>query len=459
MNNYEQLQDNVAYGWRNMHGRTGVYIHRPISSIGCIIYLLKLFLQKDITQSVGIICDNSQQAIDIRKAVNFTFEHHFIDVQYKGYIKDVNFLNYKLLITVNINDKDIITKVVKSNNFAYYLCIFDKRDLKDTNTKFRESLMPFIQVSVPTDKIVEDIIQSPVKEYAISIDLTDKEAKEYKDADKYIKDSMKIFQSLEVLNNARIGNKNMGYSAITVCDAIARNNGWNEHIDVNTEFGKELDKFYNPNAIHQRANLTYSIMQKRRSIVANTEEKFKEIAKIVLENKDKKILIVSSKGDYASKITDYLNHCLYYDDESDYIELCANYHNELENIIQKDINGNDVLVKSGLYKGEPKIIGWQKQSTLNEKRYNDEYINVLSIKAFSSNALTIECDIVIFTSPLVGSIYDIRRRFNNILFRSNPLILYTIYCNNTIENNTIDSHRMWSNYELIYQNEDIFISD
>lgn len=457
MTNYERLQDEVAYGFKKLYGRCGVYINRPISPIGCIIKLLKLFLQANADRTICIVVDNIYMHSDIKQAYYATINHK-IDVLTKNYSSVILASNFDLIITVNIDDLDFIKKITTSPNYKFYLSIFDNCNVRDKKYIERGVLMPFITISTPADKIIEDTILSPVKETQIGVDLIGDALEDYKKANEYISTSMKIFGNFETLDRCRIGDKVMNYSPIHVCEIVASNNGWRYDIDTSTDFGKELDDTYNPNALNARAMHTYNMIRLRKNIVSNTKEKIPTILDIVDKNKDKNILIVSVSGEFASKITDELNQ-FYEIIELGYITICGNYHNELPDIPQKDKHGNPVLIKSGLHKGEQKIIGSQKQSTLAEKAYNDGDINVLSIKGSSDNKLRIDVDIVIITSPNVGTIYDIRRRFQNVYFRTNPLEIYTIYCNGTIENTKLCKFNTPATHMIINNDENIFVAD
>lgn len=456
MTNYERLQDEVAYGFKKLYGRCGVYINRPISPIGCIIKLLKLFLEANANRTICIVVDNIYLHSDIKQACYATINHK-IDVLTKNYSSVILASNFDLIITVNIDDLDFIKKITTSPNYKFYLSIFDNCNVKDKKYIERGALMPFITISTPADKIIEDTIHLPVNETQIGVDLTGDAFEDYKKANEYVSTSIKIFGNFETLDRCRIGDKVMNHSPIYVCEIVASNNGWRYDIDTSTDFGKELDDTYNPNALNARAMHTYNMIRLRKNIVSNAKEKISVILDIVHNNIDKNILIVSASGEFASKITDEINHFIKIEEAYDII--CGNYHNELPDTVQKDKYGNPVLIKSGQHKGEQKIIGSQKQSTLAEKAYNDGDINVLSIKGSSDPKLRIDVDIVIITSPNVGTIYDIRRRFQNVYFRTNPLEIYTIYCNGTIENTKLCKFNAPASHRIINDDENIFVTD
>lgn len=441
MTAYEQLQDEVAYGWRNKHGRCGVYIYRPISPIGCIIKLLKLFYTVNIDKTTCIICNDVADSKELRKLVQDITVNNKIDVISGSYFKRPTDFNYDLIITVNIEDNIKLEQIIANKAVKFYLFIFDNKIIGDKKVIIRESLTSFINITIQPSKIIEEYIHLPVNDKHIPVYFIAENTLKYGEYTKYINESMRIFGSLEVMDRARLGDRIMNYSANHVCNVIASNNGWSFDIDTSTPFGKELDDTFNPNSLMERATNTYNIMKARKNFVGTAEEKLVKIANIVNDNIDKKILIVSINGEFANKITEYLN-------TNDKI-ICGNYHNCIEDKVQLKEDGTPVLIKTGSHKGEPKIIGWKKQSTLAMNDFNNDKINVLSIKATSDNDLNIKCDIVILTSPLATNIFEIKRRFNKVMFNSNPLELYTLFIVSSTENIKLDKLVESINYHIL----------
>lgn len=105
------------------------------------------------------------------------------------------------------------------------------------------------------------------------------------------------------------------------------------------------------------------------------------------------------------------------------------------------------------------MFGWQAQSTMNEARFNNNSINVLSIKSASNVKLKIACDLVIFTSPLCDDIFEFKKRFSNVLFAGDYTLLYKIYCNNTTENKLIETQVKNNNIKIINETEECIYLD
>lgn len=114
-------------------------------------------------------------------------------------------------------------------------------------------------------------LSTPVEEYriGININLNSEDNKLLEYYDNYIATSLAIFGDFETIDKARIGNTKLNISAMQVCNELARENGWNEHLDMSNDFNIQLDKLYNPGNIKERASKTYEIIRNRGKFLAN----------------------------------------------------------------------------------------------------------------------------------------------------------------------------------------------
>jgi len=172
-----------------------------------------------------------------------------------------------------------------------------------------------------------------------------------------------------------------------------------------------------------------------------------EILTICKNNPDKKILIVSKRGEFASTITKYINA------NSDI--KCLDYHDTIEEGFELNEYGETVLVKSGVNKGKPKIIKATAISTINLAQFNrrnnsklasvsnanSRLTNCLSIKNSSNVKLETAVDLVIFTSAFIDDIITFKTRFANVVFNGVTTINYKVYCRNTIESKHLSNQK------------------
>lgn len=345
-------------------------------------------------------------------------------------ILSANFINirynyiYPLIITVGVNDNiELIRKFNNQSKFTLTILtenIMDNEFIKNVRVLLTDINTSYLQSNIATANIY-----SPVEEHRYGVNISDSDLELYNKYTDYINTSINIFGDLSNIEKCKNGNPVLNISAADYRNTIAKENGWREDLDTTISYMKQIDEIYNPNVLFERACTFYNIASKRRDLVSDNDAKLEIIKNICVENKNKKILIVSKRGEFAAKITKYLNK---HDDL-----YCGDYHDCIEDAIAVNNDGSHVLIKTGVNKGQPKIVKAQAQSTGNERLFNMGNINILSIKYSSNTKLKIACDIVILTSSLYDSIIDIKTRFRNIQFNGNITQLYKLYCNNTIE--------------------------
>lgn len=437
MKNKDKLINKVVEGFQRFKGKASVYCF-SIDVIPELVYnIVNKFINKHKNSSIFIVvdCYNTRRSI-----IDYLKQHNIVNnsEDYKlrclsiDYIKrEYTYIN-DLVITVGVNDNYFaINKLDKENKFMLSILTKNIMD-NDFITKVR-NILPCIETADLDIAINTDKIYSPVEEHRYGVELSDKDRELYNKYTDYINTCVSIFGELSNIEKCKKGDKVLGISSVDFRNTIAHENGWREDLDTNIPFMKQIDDIYNPNVLFERACSFYNITKCRRDLVCDNDSKLKTIVNICIANKDKKILIISKRGEFAAKITKYINQ------NSDLV--CRDYHDCIEDSIAFNDNGFPILVKSGPKKGTPKIIGAQAQSSVNEHRFNDGLINILSIKSSSNTKLKIACDIVIFTSPLCESIIDVKKRFTNVIFNNDITKTYMVYCVDTIEHNKLNKEK------------------
>lgn len=277
-------------------------------------------------------------------------------------------------------------------------------------------------------------LSTPVEEVQLGIDLpiNTVEEHEYKTYSEYISTSINIFGSFEIMQQANRGNTNLNISADQMCYKIAIENGWHEHLDMSIEINRQIDELYNPMSLRDRAVQTYDYIRKRNQLLSDYDGKLDIILELVNKHKYEKILIISKRGEFANKITDYINI-----EVNDII--CMNYHDKVENVPQYNDDGSPVVYKTGAKKGQIKLIGSKAQKTQAVKLFNSNRINVLSTNNAPDKDLAIDVDVVIITSPMCESIKSYMYRLSKINFNKSRLLLYSLYIKGTSEQNLLNN--------------------
>lgn len=450
MKNKEDYINQVLNGFQKYKGRASIYCF-SFNIIPELVYnILYRFKRKngDIKVFIAVDCYNTRK--NILDYINKKGESYNIDILSKDYINTDYKHTYNLIISVGINNMPHLLRHFYYNS-TFTFAILTENIMNEEFNRLVFNLLPRIYTDdiITIEKQVN--LNSPVEGRVYNINLTEDELELYKKYTNDINLSVSIFGNIDNIHKAIFGDKALGISAVDFVNQLAKENGWSYDIDCDIDFQKKIDETYNPNSLTEKAETFFNISRSRRELLANNKNKFPIIANICNENKDKKILIISKNGEYAAEITKYIN------ENTDC--KCGDYHDCIEHKVAVDINGNPILYKSGLHKGEPKILASKAQSSLNEQYFNQGYINVLSIKESSSTSLKIACDLIILTTPLYSTIKDIKTRFNNIKINSIPNKVIIICYANTIESEKLEKWNNDRNVTLINENENFITYD
>lgn len=437
MKTKEKIIQQVLDGFQRLKGRASFYCFTKDIIPDIVFNIILKFHSKNKNEPIFIVVDKYEtrkKLVDCFKNNNMTVDDGYnIKILSADYVNPKYHYSYKLIITVGINDKYmLLNHLYYDSKFMISILTENIMD-NDFITRTRQ-ILPNITIDNISNKIRNDHIYSPVEEHRVGVDMTEEDQNMYNKYTNYINDCISIFGDLKTIEKCKYGDEILNISATEFRNNIAKQNGWRSDLDPNIEFYKQIDNIYNPNVLEEKARNFYNIAKLRRDLCTDNEVKLNIINDICNANKDKKILIVSKRGEYAAKVTKFLNDNNQNVSTNGIINnICGDYHDCIPECIATDDDGNPIYIKSGVNKGQFRILKSQAQSTLNEKRFNNGSINILSIKQSSNVELKIACDMVIFTSTLCDNIIELKTRFNNVKFNNNITKTYRVYCNSTIE--------------------------
>ena len=357
-----------------------------------------------------------------------------IKIVSKNLVEDNQFtLNgiYSLVILYHIEDMDEL--MYDALNKGKFKLVVINKLIADKDRSKLYKLCPLLD-AFKADEVRSIRLSTPVEEMLIDVQINSSDEKTLKEYNEYIATSINIFGDFETINKARIGDNKLNISAEQICRNIAKNNGWSENLDMSIEYNRQIDFLFNPISLSDRAKLTYDVIRNRTEFLTNYPNKLEAVYEIVKENSNKKILIINKKAEFATAVRDYLN-------KGFNKQVCECFHDKLESIELKDVNGNYITYKSGSKAGMVKTAGAQLQCTMNMSAFNNGYINVLSINNAPDKRLVIDVDIVIITSPLCNDIENYIYRLDKVNF-NNPIKLFTLYMSNTLEQRHIQERRL-----------------
>lgn len=434
-------------------GKGSCYSFRPIKPENILITFINLHRQKRTDTKILIVVDNYERRTII---LNLLSKYNLLDnitILTKTYINLKYSYNYHFTFIVGINDNLILLQhLTKDSKFTF--SIFTEK-LNASMEYEVNRFLPVLRTNIQFSDFAKDRLNHPVEEMHIPIQLSDDDLELSKKYDAYMKTSMAIFGSFENADKCRIGDVNLNISAGEFRYQLAKENGWSETLDTTIEFNANIDEVYNPNALYERAKTLYDIIRERSKLLTDNKAKLPVILDIIRKHHDKKILIVSKRGEFANEIANYINETT---------ELyCGEYHDAIPEQYLKDENNNIITYKSGTNKGKPKLFKSKYLSSMSLKRFNSQdkslEINLLSIKNSSDNELKTAINVVIFTSSVCSTINEFITRFDNIDFKDNVLYSYVLYCNDSAESVKIHNRQITNNVKLIENEKSIQIDE
>ena len=449
----EQVYLNAVDVWRLNKGIGTFVIPAPFDALRPLLYILPQLYNKSPMTSVVIIVKDFADRRSIESYLttlnNEVWNNSFRTVIHNGSLRILtteyaaeHINDYSPLLTIIYNPSIFhfvhIAMIAKSKfNLVILSKLLDNKTMDDFYT-VAPSIGNFSQ------NVIDEVrTNRPVKECLVGLTIMadtelDKEMNYY---NREISTALAIFGNFDNIKYARLGNSATNCSSMMICDAIARTNGWDNHLDMSSEFNRDIDKLYSPSAIKERADSIYNIIRERSTKLASSKDKLSNILDIVNNNSDKNILIINKYGEFANLVTDYLN------DKSGK-RICANCHDKVDNVPAVDDYGNPILIKSGPKKGQHKLLGVIAQKKLAQKLMNSHKINVISCGASPDKSLDVDIDLVIITSPLCDTIESYFYRLSKVHF-SNEVLLYTLFYRSTLEEKKLEDRTVPVNHIII----------
>ena len=97
--------------------------------------------------------------------------------------------------------------------------------------------------------------------------------------------------------------------------------------------------------------------------------------------------------------------------------------------------------------------------TLNQSKFNNGEINILSTNNSPDKSLNIDVDIIIITSPICEDIKSYLYRLTKVNYIGETIKLYTIFCKSTIEHKRLLEREPSINHQIVNKDENIDISE
>ncbi len=278
------------------------------------------------------------------------------------------------------------------------------------------ALAPVID-KITTQEAVEKGWVSPHIEYNICLEFSDEDRIRYIKLSSLIKDTLDIFK--DVHRKVKYQNKELfqsDFELIYACYAgkklshgfvegkkireiTANIMGWNTNLDLYTEYGRQRDKYWNPNNIYERCK-SFSINVKlRNNIISNNNIKLDMINNLITKYPVPTI-IFNESIDFVTKIADSLG------------KDAIAYHSQIESRPIWDNDNNDWFrYASGKKQGQPKMFGKDKikEETI-QGIINGKYKYLVTAKALDEGLTIPNLEQVIITAGSTNLIQQGQRK-------------------------------------------------
>ena len=456
---------NAVESWRTNSGVGTMLCPAPLNNKVPILLILQRIYNKSPACSTVIIVEQFNDRIDLidfltnqddeenNKEFKRLLDEKYIRIITNSFFRSGRWNSYGFLgILYNLESFDVVYRNWLSN-CKFKLVVLNKLFDIQEDRLYLSKICPILN-EFKQNEIDELRTSRPIEEMWMPVEIPD-DTEDYKLLEYYNKEittTLNIFGNFDNIKFARMGNAELNISATEFCTQIAVENGWNERLDMSSEYNIEIDRIYNPNNLKDRASNCYEMIRLRSNILTDFNGKLDKVYEICKEHENEKILIISKRGEFAAKVTTYLNNMF------DNV-VCGDYHNKVENVTLKNPDGTPVLVKSGINKGKPRQIGYQAQMTLNQRLYNENRINILSTSNTPNKDLSIDVDIIIITSPLCEEIKAYLYRLTKVNYRNDVIKLYTIFCKSTMEHKQLLAKEVNMNHIIVNKDENMDISE
>lgn len=457
---------------RDFKGRGSVRLYSPLNPIDLTIELIKRVVNSRLVNPTIFVCVdgyNTRKAIlDKCKTEEINVDN--VTVLSDSYVNAKFVYHYNLSIVVNLKEWTMTCDTVASRtDWFLYIISPDVLDTKIVTDIYNHA--PCVNDSVDSKALNTIKGSSPVEERRMRLIMSDVDRGKYNKETDFINRAINTFGDFETIVKCISGDKVNNISAGDCRLQIAFQNGWSPNLDCSIPFNRQIDDMFNPEAILDYASSVNTVIKERHVLCDSNDIKLNAILRIIRDNPAKRFIIVSKRGEFAAKITSFLNDAFGR-------EICGDYHDCIEPKWLVDSKGNPVLYKSGANKGKPRMIKSAAISSSNLVKYNSDkelakngmikqpisspsdellqgdVMSCLSIKSASDSELRTSCDGLILVSQNVGKPKDLLYRFNNIVFDGTPYIIYRLYLADTYEETNILKEKITDNVNIVNINDD-----
>ena len=252
----EKYNNDIMIAFQQAKGKGYCFCINPITPYKLVASIVNAIYNKDKERSCFIVTPY----YDITKKIKDELKHIIGENDYKinftgkQYINPKFNYNYDCTIIVGLNgeDKTDIDKIRKLDNCSKFtLIIFTESALPAEINKYLLKHISFLKTTVTPNEARAAYFYSPVEEWRYGVPFSPSDQEEYDKANKFITESITIFGGLDNIEKCSRGDKLLNISAGEFRYIFAQENGWNEHLDMKSDYDRSIDEIYNPNSLNE----------------------------------------------------------------------------------------------------------------------------------------------------------------------------------------------------------------
>lgn len=347
-------------------------------------------------------------------------------------------------------------KLVKGEyiTYKYLLGVTNSPDPYD-DTFGLYAACPVIDRVTKVDVVTHGLLDASI-DFNVGLTMNNNDQLKFRDYSSFIKDTIDMFNGdFNLILNCYHGDRVNGISADMFRNDLATSKGWSKDIDTSSTYFSNIDRYFSPNALYERAKSFTEIIKKRKNLLSDNDVKVAAVLEIIEKYKDKKILIINKRPNFANVLSYAINdrikgHHLKVDKPKQTLFnvandkkldaftvkgsfICVEYHPNVESRPLIDIETNDFIkYKSGNNKGKVKKFGATSLNKIANERFNEGYHTVMSTSNSMPKTAELTIDFVIVTSPECDTLNKFQYRVNRLDFSDNVKIV-NLYLHNTKE--------------------------
>lgn len=449
---YQEIYDEASIAWRNAGANGTVCLCEQVPVINLLKLTLQKIFEKNPAANILIVLPSIKERTNISIMLQAIGKYEMLASKQvvaltHDYIRNMSFVKQSFLLVLFKPETMNLVEVMKvcSGKSKFILGLSEVQHADDTMTLHRYA--PVVYKCSELDLIAKGAIDKVI-EIQVASKLLEQEQVDLERYDQSVKDCVSVCGTFDNIKAVRHGDIHTNRSAMQVACDIAAENGWSANLDMSIPFNRDIDKFYNPNAIQDIAETFFNHTRERNNLIARGLNKIVLINNILTANPDKQFLIISNDWQFAKNI---VSHC---ENDSKLKNKVYPFYAQQESVYGVDEHGNDIVYKSGAKKGQRKTIGVKGQHDYTMELLSNGKIQAISATSTLPAYTNIKVDAIIYTSPFCEDLTVLRNRTTEFKFKSSPVVIFKLY-NISTKEHVVINEQLPSIGKQIYKSEEI----